>query len=1086
MATANWETDAFEGSHEERVFVFPTSFSQQRLWFLDQLKPGNQAYNVPATVRLKGRLNIQALERSTREIISRHETLRTRFEQEDGQPVQVISPGLPDDIVVLPLIDLSALSESQRNAEALRLALEEATRVFSLSKGPLFETRLARIEEDSLLLMLTMHHTISDGWSVEVLVKELCLLYKAFDENKESPLGQLPIQYADYAVWQREWLQGELLEKQVDYWIARLSGANPLLELPLDHVRPPVQTFRGAHEHFDLPAPLVDSITEIGRQENATLFMIMLATFKGLLYRYTGQEDILVGSPIANRRRIEIQDLIGCFVNTIVLRTDLSGNPSFRELLRGERAASLEAFLNSDIPFEMIVERMNLEWNPSYNPIFQVMFLIQSVPTPPVELPGLEVSYLHMDVPASKFDLSLAMEDTGLKYFLEYNADLFEASTMRRVGQHFRNLLEGIAQNPDERVGFLPLMKQAEQDQILFEWNRTQVDFPKDLRVPRLMEIQAERVPDAIAITFKEGSITFKELDRRANQLARRLARLGIGPESPVGICVERSTEWVVALLGVFKAGGAQVLLDPAYPAERLTLMLEDAKAAALITQRWLEPVLPPEKRGLIFLDSTWETIREEEEDSLTRAGGFEEAAYIVYTSGSTGRPKAVVNTHAGLLNLILSFQRELGITGEDRFSQVARMGFDASVWELWTYLTAGASGYLLDDELKLSPLKLRDCFASNQITIGFLPPALSETVLYEDWPHDVPLRTLLTGSDKASVRPPEELPFRYINCYGPTEAAVIVTLGEILPASSDSGPPRIGRPLPNSQVYVLDRYMQPVPIGVTGELHIGGAHLARGYLNHPELTAEKFIPNPFSPKPGDRLYKTGDLCRYIVDGAIEFLGRIDHQVKIRGFRIELGEIESLLCEHAAVAAAAAVLREDRPGEKRIVAYVAPAGEEISADSLREFLRKRLPDYMIPYAFVMLDKLPVTRNGKLDRSALQALGAVQSETTATYVRPRNELEQTIAEVLQEFLQIERVGLFDNFFDLGAHSLLIVRIRTALQERLNKEIPIVEMYKNPSISLLAKYLANEVAEGQALSEGYGRADTRKALRKRRKS
>jgi amino acid adenylation domain-containing protein len=1086
MTMLNFDSDPINTISDEQVFVFPASFAQQRLWFLDQLTPGNLAYNVPAAVGLKGRLHTEALERSLCEIISRHEILRTRFDIEDGQPVQVVLPWLPGDLERLPIIDLSARPETARKQEALRLADEEAGQVFDLSKGPLFKAKLLRLADEEHILLLTLHHIISDGWSVEVLVKELCLLYEAFTESKPSPLPPLQIQYADFAVWQIEYLQGEVLEKQLEYWMSRLKGASPVLELPLHRPRPAIQTFHGAHEPIEFPAELIESIKYIGLRENATLFMTLLAAFKVLLYRYTGQEDILVGSPIANRQRGEVQGLIGCFVNTLVLRTEMTGNLTFRELLRKERAGALEAYLHQDMPFEMLVERLNLDKDPSYNPIFQVMFLFQSVPKPPVELPGLELSYLRPDVPATKFDISLAIEDTGLRGFFEYNVDIFQAATMKRMADHLRNLLEAIAADPDQQIALLPMLTEAEFEQVLIKWNQTTVNRAQDRLVHQLFEAQAERAPDTVAVTTRHQSITFGELNRRANQLANKLRRYEVGPEVPVGICMERSIDWVVGLMGIFKAGGAQVLLDPMYPIDRLAFMMEDAKVPVLVSQKSLEPVAARQQAEVIYLDSSWEAIAQEPEETPGSAAQTEHSAYVVYTSGSTGRPKAVINTHGSLLNLVRWFQQAYAISPEDRAPQVARMGFDASVWELWTYLTAGASVHLLDEETWSSPLKLRDWFISKRLTIGFLPPALSETVLYETWPEDALLRVLLTGSDKAVIRPPAGLPFKYINCYGPTESAVIVTTAEILPASKDGGPPPIGRPISNTQIYLLDRYMQPVPMGASGELHIAGAPLARGYLDRPDLTAERFIPNPFGGRPGDRLYKTGDMARYLSDGTLEFLGRIDHQVKIRGFRIELGEIETLLCQHPAVETAAILVKEDAPGDKRLVAYVVPRTDRPQADELRDLLKKKLPDYMVPSAFVMLEQIPLTPNGKLDHRALEASDSARPETGRSYVQPRTDLEQIIAEVLQDVLQVGKVGLYDNFFDLGAHSLLIVRIRAALQERLGKEIPIVEMYKNPSINSLAKYIGDEQVSGKALNEGYDRASVRNTMRKRRKA
>nr|QEO74483.1 condensation domain-containing protein [uncultured bacterium] len=1089
MGTSQAHAGAVGEPAEEDVYVVPTSFAQQRLWFLNQLEPGSTAYNVPAAVRFSGTLDRGALERCLREIIRRHETLRTTIGVEGGQPVQIIAqppgPGRP----LLREVDLSGLAEGQgRSAEVLRLAREEAGRPFDLERGPLVRATLLRLGEGEHVLLLTMHHIVTDGWSMGILLDEISALYGAYVRGEESPLSELPIQYADYAAWQRENLRGEALERQLSYWREQLRGAPATLELPTDRPRPPVQTFRGAQEPFALSRELSERLKALSQREGATLFMTLLAVFQTLLYRYTAQEDILVGTPIANRRRTEIQGLIGFFVNTLVMRGRVNGRMRFRELLAQVRRDALDAFAHQDVPFEMLVEELRPNWGLSYNPLFQVMFLFQNAPRSSLKLPGLTLTDLEVDSGGSKFDLSLSMIETpaGLSGFIEYSRDLFEAQTVRRMLGHFESLLEGVVAEPDGRLRDLPLLTAGERRQLLVEWNDTRRSYPKDRCVHELFEEQAAKRPGAVAVSDEKGEVTYGELNRRANRLARRLRALGVWPEELVGICAARSTEWVVGLLGILKAGGAYVSLDPTYPKDRLSFMMEDARARVLVTQRALAG-LAEHRAELLYLEDYRDGGGGEGEENPAPLATAENLAYGVYTSGSTGRPKAVVTNHGSLLNLVFWHHRTYAVTEADRATQVARMGFDASVWELWPYLTRGASVHLLDEETRMTASGLRAWLIAREIDIGFLPPVLAESILHEEWPPDVRLRALLTGSDKVTLYPPPSLPFEYVNHYGPTEATVIVTSARIPPAERADAPPLIGRPLDNTQIYLLDRAIHPVPAGVPGELHIGGTHLARGYLHNPDLTAEKFIPDPFGGEPGARLYKTGDLARYRPDGQIEFLGRIDHQVKIRGYRIELGEVEAALCQHPSVEAAVVVLREDAPGDKRLVAYVVPKSQPpASSHELRAHLGEKLPEYMTPSAFVTLDKLPLTPNNKIDRRALPAPERARPELGEEFVAPRTEVEQLIAELWARALGVEKVGLHDNFFDLGAHSLTVTRVHSELKARLGKEPPLIEMFKNPTVGGLAQYLSDGGAPSQsALHEGAGRGDARRARRQARR-
>ncbi len=908
----------------------PLSFAQQRLWFLDQLVPNNAFYNTPAAVRLAGLLNLAALEETFNEIVRRHEALRTTFVQVNGQPVQVIASTLT---IPLPVIDLRSLPEAERENEVQRLTTKEAQRSFDLSKDALLRVTLLRLDESEHILLLILHHIVSDGWSMGVLIREIAALYAAISNQQPSPLPPLPIQYADFAHWQREWLQGEVLATQLAYWRQQLDGIS-VLNLPTDRPRPAVQTYQGATQLLQLPKSLSEALEALSQQEGVTLFMTLLAAFQILLYRYTQQEDIAVGSAIANRNRSEIEELIGFFVNSLVLRTDLSGNPTFQELLSRVREVALGAYAHQDLPFEKLVEELHPERHLNQNPLFQVVFALQNAPMESLELSGLKLSPLQfVDTGTTRFDLEFHLwerkqnnglgvdSSAGISGFVVYSTDLFDAATINRMLGHFQTLLEGIIANPEERIADLSILSKAEHHQLVVDWNNTQVDYPKDPCIHQLFEAQVNETPDAIAVVFEEQQLTYRELNTRSNKLAHYLQKQGIGAEVLVGLCVERSIEMVVGMLGILKAGGAYVPLDPTYPPDRLSFMLEDAQVPVLLTQQqWVERLRSP-KAKLICLDKDWEMISQESEHNSSSNVTKNNLAYVVYTSGTTGKPKGVQIEQGGLLNLVFWHQQTFAISPLDRATQVAGVAFDACGWEIWPYLSAGASIYFANDEIRRSPEQLREWLVSKSITISFLPTPLAEKLLLLDWSNNAALRIVLTGGDKLNQYPSLSHPFQVVNNYGPTENTVVTTSGIVPIREQGDIAPAIGRPIANTQVYVLDRYLQPLPIGVPGELYIGGHGLARSYLNRPDLTAERFISNPYSNKPEARLYKTGDLVRYRPDGNIEFLGRLDDQVKIRGYRVELGEIESVLSQHRAVLQTVVTTREDA-SEKRLIAYV--------------------------------------------------------------------------------------------------------------------------------------------------------------------
>ena len=1054
----------------------PLSFAQERLWFLDRLLLDKTAYNVPTAWRLQGPLDAQALQRSVDELVARHETLRTRFTVREGEPVQVIDP---PHAVPLPLTDLSAMEQAERKAHAHQIANAHARQPFDLEAGPLLRAQLLRLAAEEHLLLLNVHHIASDGWSVGVFERELSAAYGAFVKGQEPELPALPIQYADYAAWQREWLQGEVLQKQLGYWKSRLAGVSTL-ELPTDRARPPVASHQGAHLAFDLPGPLTGALKEMGRREGATLFMTLLAAFQVLLHRYNGQEDIAVGSPIAGRGRTELEGLIGFFVNTLVLRSDLSGNPRFRDLLGRVRESALGAYTHQDLPFEKLVEELAPARDMSRNPLFQVLFVLQNAPSAAFALEGVEVSRLPLEGHSAKFDLSLSVRESavGLHASWEYTSDLFNASTIERMARHFERLLEAIVADPEQCIGQLPLLNAAERHQLLVEWNDTAADYPGDRCIHQLFEEQAARTPEAAAVEGGGRRVSYREIDERAERLAERLRAEGMRSGSLVAICLERSIEMVVAFLAVWKAKGAYVPIDPGYPAERVRFMLEDTQALVMLTQRSLAGAVPATRAVLLRVDAEEGRVGGGSRRRAQRSAmSPEQLAYVIYTSGSTGRPKGVPITHRSLFNLMRWHQRAYEVTPADRATQIAGPAFDASAWEIWPYLTAGASVHIPNEEIRLDPGRLVRWLIEQRITLTFLPTPLAEAALRESWPQTSALRVLLTGGDKLNHRPVHKLSFRLINHYGPTENTVVSTCAEVSAQDASHSAPAIGRPLPNTRAYVLDSQLQPVPIGVPGELLVGGVQLASGYWNRPELTAEKFVPDPFSGEVGARLYRTGDLVRYLPDGNIEYLGRIDDQVKIRGFRIELGEIEAVLAEHPAVRQAVVLAREGAPGDKRLVAYVVPADASLAGiEPLRAFLRERLPEYMRPAAYVRLERLPLTPNGKVDRKALETLDGVEVPVGTEYVPPRNERERTLVKIWQALLGREQIGVQDNFFDLGGHSLLAIKFISLLREREGVDLPVSMLFESPTPATLAERFTIEnqtTGSGEAAAIGTGR-------------
>jgi len=1036
-----------------RPAEIPLSFAQERLWFLDRLAPGQAVYNVPVALRLRGRLDGDALRRALDRLLERHEALRTIFAQGSAGPVQIVLTPAP---CALERIDLTAGEDPE--AAALRKAADEIRRPFDLAAGPLCRALLLRLDDREHLLLLVVHHIVFDGWSTEVLLRELGLLYTG------EPLPPPPVQYADFALWQRAWLEGGALAAQLDAWRERLAGAPTALDLPADRRRPAVQTFRGGAEPVTLPADLVRGLRAAGRHHGATLFMTVLAAWATLLHRSSGAPELLVGTPVANRRQTELDGLIGLFVNTLPLRIGLGGDPPFAELLGRVRETALAAYESQDVPFERLVEAVETERDLSRSPLFQVMFALADGAPPALRLPDAtaEDVPLHNDTAKLDMVLSLNGRDEGLSGGIEFNADLFDAATARRLAGQLLRLLAGAAAGPEARLSELPLLSEPEIHQLRHEWNAAAPVPLKGADPLRSFAAWAVRDPGAVAAVCGGRTLSYAELDAQANRLARHLGRLGVREEVRVGICLERSLDLVVAVLGVLKAGGAYVPLDPDSPDERLCFMAQDAlgfgEPAVLITRSGLAGRFAAaglDALHIVSLDAG-EWLRESP-GSLETAPSAGNLAYVIYTSGSTGRPKGVEVSRGALASLISWHLQAFEARPEDRATLVASVGFDASVWELFPYLAAGASVHVVPEEVRSAPAALRDWLVESRITIAFVPTVLAEELLGLDWPEGTGLRTLLTGGDRLLSRPRPDLPFAVVNDYGPTENTVVATSGRVEPEGAAGRPPSLGRPIGNVEVFVLDRHLRPVPPGAAGELCIGGASLARGYLGRPDLTAERFVPHGLAAAAGERLYRTGDVARWTAAGEVDFLGRLDHQVKIRGFRIELGEVEAALGLHPAVAQAAVAAHGGR-----LVAYVVP--DQVDPRSLTSWLRERLPDYMVPAAFVFLSALPLSPHGKVDRRALPAPG----EERRDYVAPRNAVEEMLAAIWTGLLGAGRIGAHDDFFALGGHSLLAVRLVAQVSDTFGVQLPVAAVFDAPTLADMAARIAEEML-GQAGEE-----------------
>ena len=1037
----------------------PLSFAQQRLWVIDRMQPGGAFYTMPVPLDIRGPLDAAALERALGALVARHESLRTTFAERGGVPVQVIHPPAPFS---LPADDLSRLAPEERAAEARRRIDADANTGFDLEAGPLFRARLLRLAADEHVLLLCMHHIVSDGWSMGVLQRELGALYAASHAGRPDPLPPPALQYADFAVWQREHLRGETLERHLDFWRLALEGAPPALELPTDRPRPAVESHRGAIVRRTVPAELANALRELARETGGTLFAVLLAGLRVVLARHAGEDDVVIGTPVANRTRSETEGLVGFFVNTLALRGRVPAGATFRELARREAEAALRAFNHQDLPFDRLVEELRLPRDPGRNPLFQVMMTLQNARMEPPELPGCAVRPLRPEYDTAKFDLAFDFyeeEGGALRLDVQYASDLFDPETAERMAGHFAALLEAALAEPDRPLSRLPgLLRGEERRRVLAEWGRPEHPFPSS-PVHELFEAQADADPRRAAVSFGAAEITYRELDERANRLAHHLIARGVGPETRVGLFAERSPEAVVAILAVLKAGGAWLPLDPAHPPARLAWMASDAGARVLAATADVPAGLAAAVGDVVDLRKEADAIARRPAGRPRAAVGPDHLAYVVYTSGSTGLPKGVLVTHRGVPNLALAQARAFQVGRGSRVLQFASLSFDASVSEVFATLLAGATLVVAPRPALVPGPALLETLRREKVTHVTLPPSVLAVLPPDGLPE---LRTLVSAGEAVSAGVVERWApgRRFVNAYGPTEATVGTTGAVCEP---DGRVPAIGRPFDNVRVYVLDAGGEPVPVGVPGELFVGGPGVARGYHGRAALTAGRFVPDAFSGEPGARLYRTGDRVRWRDGGELEFLGRTDEQVKLRGFRVEPGEVAAVLASLPGVCDALALVRE-HAGDRRLVAWAVagPGGERPSPPELRAELKRRLPGYMVPSAVVVLDDFPRTPHGKVDRAALPL---PEAEAGEAFAAPQGELEQRIAGVWREVLGRGAVGVNDNFFEIGGHSLLLARLHECLRAALGVEVGLMDLFQFPTIAALAAHLEQRAKAGQ---------------------
>jgi amino acid adenylation domain-containing protein len=1053
-------SDTDQIAPREQPGPVPLSFAQQRLWFLQQLEPESYVYNIPVALRIEGPLDIAALEQGINQVICRHESLRTSFRTVNGQTFQFVNPPFRVHLSS-EAVQLSA--GISHETEIANQANRELRRTFDLTAGPLIRARLIRFAETDHVLLLTMHHIVADGWSIGVFLRDLGACYGSF-QGRQLDLPELRIQYADFAAWQRDEKHNALLATQLAYWKQELAGIPPRLELPTDRPRPERRVFRGANIPFLVSRKLQELLAQLGQSEGATLFMVLLAAFDVLLYRYSGQEDIAVGTPVALRNRPEIEDLIGFFINTLVLRTQLSGELTFRELLRRVKEVSLRAFAHQDLPFEKLVEELHPQRSLGQSPLFQVMLDLQNAPMELDQINDLRLSLVPIETQTAKFDLTLTFSQTdeGLDSALEYSTELFDEATARRMVNNFLILLEGIAEHPDTKIALLPLLTEAEKQKLLVEWNDTKPDHRERTHVHRVFEQQAQRIPNGIAVACASEMPSYEQLNRRANQLARSLQDSGAAQGNLIGICLERSTEMPLAILAVLKAGCAYVPLDPAYPAERLAFMMKDTQLKTVITNSSLLPRIPQMPVQIICLDRDSDAIATESEENLPTTPLLDHPAYVIYTSGSTGNPKGVVISHRNLVHSTLA-RMAYYTEPAGAFLLLPSFSFDSSVAGLFWTLCQGGKLVIPEEGSHQDLAYLGELIERHSVSHLLCLPSLYRLLLEHEERRLKPLRVSIVAGEPCSAdlaevhrrRAPQASLF---NEYGPTEATVWSTVYDFrLFAGGNTVP--IGRPIANTTLHIADRHLQPVPIGATGELYIGSEGVSLGYLNRAELTAERFIPDPFSREPGARLYRTGDLGRYRQSGDIEFLGRADFQAKVRGYRIEPMEIELALAQHPSIKQAVALIDGN---SLRAFAMLKPQSSA-SAGELRSHLKNKLPDYMVPSSFVMLESFPLTTTGKIDRKALAAMESPKPEHEQEFVAPRTALEQVLARIFAVVLGVDRVGLLDNFFEMGGHSLMATQVASRVRELLGIDLPLRRIFEKPAVGVLATAILSDAPD-----------------------
>lgn len=1051
----------------ERSRNIPLSFAQQRLWFLDKLEPNSAAYNIPLGMRINGKVDLDALQQALDKLIARHESLRTTVATVKGEAFLHVIGDLTCD---LPVTDISDLSGEERDARVRIEASEEASRPFDLARSPLFRTKLLKLNTDEHVMLVTMHHVISDGWSMAIFFEELSEIYGAIRQGVDVHLPDLNLQYADFASWQRGPLAEKEISKQLDFWAEKLAGAEPLLDFPTDRQRPLVQTYKGANYRTTFSSELLEELRDFSRNEGVSLFMTLLAAFYTLVYRHTNQDDLVLGIPIANRNYGDVDCIIGFFANTLALRADLSGSPTFRNFLDQVKGLALESYDNQDVPFEKLVEHLNPKRSLSHNPIFQVMFGLHNTPPLKQELSGLNLSPVEMNTGTSRFDLEVLVRENadGLGVLAEYSTDLFDESTIERFIDRFEVLLHGVLKNPDENISVLPILTKAERHLIVDEFNDTQKNYQTEKCVHQLFEQQVKLTPDVAAVVYQDQHLTYRELNRRANSIAHRLREFDVGPDSLVGLCVERSVEMVAGIFGILKTGAAYVPLDPSYPVERLQLMLADSGASIVVSHLDLAKELDPKRCKVIYMDDpSTVTVNETFEDAQTHVG-MKNLAYINYTSGSTGVPKGVAIQHSSLNNYTQHILEVLGTDRPLQFANVSTIAADLGNTCIYPALASGGTVHVISYNVLTNPELFREYAVKHSIDVLKIVPSHLSALLDDAKDGlELPIRCLVVGGEALSwdlVKRilDKERKCTVINEYGPTESTVGSAVAYIDKIEDEYlASASIGKPAANTTTYILNVSLQVVPIGVHGEIYIGGSGLAREYLNRPDITAERFIKDPFSKEKDARLYRTGDLARYLPNGEMEYLGRIDDQVKIRGFRIELGEIESVISQFADVREAVVTTREEQKGYKRLIAYVVSRSDsKIESAELRNYLKEKLPDYMVPSAFIQLEKLPLTPNGKVDKKKLPAPEKDALSEREGYEAPRNETEEKLAKIWSEMLGVDNIGVRDNFFDLGGHSLLAIRMFSAVEETFRKSVPLATLFEAGTIEKLADILSQE--------------------------